>query len=216
MTGRTALLCAGLFGVLAVLPAGGVAAQAPAATAPTPATPARVPAPEPEPDRLAAAKELVAMIFPDDRRDQMVGQVVQAVNGALLNVIARSPFMQQGGAQNEEVQAVVKEFIEQRQTASAALAKSEMPGMVEAVARAYARRFTVPQMEEIKQFFQTPTGKIYGEQSQTIMSDPDVVEWQQNMMRRSMADAQRDAPALAAKLRAIDEKAKASSKPKTR
>lgn len=202
MTRAGALLLAGL---AVLLPVTGVIAQAPAATPPAAAAPA------PEPSRLAAAKDLVAVIFPDDRRDQMVGQAVQAVNATLLSNIMRSPFMQQGSAQSVEVQTVIKEFMERRQTATVALAQSEMPTMVEAVARAYARRFTVPQMDEIKRFFLTPTGKVYGEESQTIMSDPDVSAWQQNMMRRSMADAQRDAPDLAAKLRAIDEKAKADA-----
>ena len=81
-----------------------------------------------------------------------------------------------------------------------------------AVENAYARRFTVSQLNEIKAFFLTPTGQIYGEQSQTLMTDPDVVAWQKDLAARSVADAQRDAPALAAKLKAIEEKHKAKAK----
>ena len=67
-----------------------------------------------------------------------------------------------------------------------------MPGMWEAMAHAYARRFDVAQMREIKTFFETPTGRIYMQQSLSMMGDPDIAAWQADVMRQSMAHVQED------------------------
>jgi hypothetical protein len=203
MTARFALLAVT---ALLVAPAAGLRAQPPAAVPLTSTVSA------PEPDRLAAARELVSVVFPQNRREVMVRQAFQAVNAMVLSNIGSSPFMRQGGARDSEVQQVVKDFMARREAASTAMMVSEIPPMVRAVENAYARRFTVSQLNEIKAFFLTPTGQIYGEQSQTLMTDPDVVAWQKDLAARSVADAQRDAPALAAKLKAIEEKHKAKAK----
>ena len=58
--------------------------------------------------------------------------------------------------------------------------------MIDAMSRAYARRFTVEQMAELRTFFTTPTGRAYMAQATTIMSDPDIAAWQQQMMNSTM------------------------------
>jgi hypothetical protein len=62
-----------------------------------------------------------------------------------------------------------------------------MPGMLTAMSRAYARRFTTPQLAELHAFFDTPTGQLYARESSGILSDPDIVEWQRNLMTKSFA-----------------------------
>lgn len=61
-----------------------------------------------------------------------------------------------------------------------------MPELIEAMSRAYARRFTSSQMNEMHAFFSTPTGQRYVTEAMGIMSDPDVAEWQRNSMAKSM------------------------------
>ncbi len=39
----------------------------------------------------------------------------------------------------------------------------------------------------IKAFFDTPTGQLYARESSGILSDPDIVEWQRNLMTKSFA-----------------------------
>ena len=173
--------------------------------------PAPAPAPEPEPARLAAAKDLLIVLMPESRREHIAAQAVNSVNGLTLTSIMSSPFIQQGGGKDPEVQAAIKDFMARRQTATSALVRSDLPAMVTVMERAYARRFTVAQMADIKAFFLTPTGQVYAEQSQTVMTDPDVVAWQQGLVKRAMADAQRDVPGLVAKFKAAEEHMKASA-----
>jgi hypothetical protein len=76
------------------------------------------------------------------------------------------------------------------------------------MARAYARRFDVAQMREIKAFFQTPTGRLYMQQSYTIMADPDVGTWQRTMMANSMTGVQADVADFAKQIAALEPKKK--------
>ncbi len=183
-----------------------LAQSAPAAPSPAVLTPP-VPAPEPEPARLTAAKDLLAILVPESRREYIANQAVGSVNSMTLTSIMSSPFIRQGGAKDPDVQAAIKDFMTRRQTATSALVRGDLPAMLTAMERAYARRFTVAEMAEIKAFFLTPAGKAYAEQSQNIMADPDVVAWQQDLMKRVMADTQRDVPGLVAKFKAAEEKA---------
>ena len=149
---------------------------------------------QPGAQQIDAAKTLIAVVFPASRREEVVGQMLQALTGTMAGGIVQSPGIKEAIDKNPEVKTIIQTFLEQRQVASKALMTAEMPAMVTAIERAYARRFTVAQMAELTRFFSTPTGKVYIEKSQTIMSDPDVVAWQQKLMSRTMNDAKRDLP----------------------
>src|SRR3546814_18844746 len=73
--------------------------------------------------------------------------------------------------------------------------RTQLPGLFDAMARAYARRFTVAQLGEIETFFRTPTGRIYVTESMNIMSDPDIAAWQRqsisSRMERPTAELER-------------------------
>jgi len=49
------------------------------------------------------------------------------------------------------------------------------PSVREALARVYARKFTIAQLEDLNRFFATPTGKTYGTESIMLMVDPEVI-----------------------------------------
>jgi hypothetical protein len=41
--------------------------------------------------------------------------------------------------------------------------------------RIYARKFTVPQLQDMGQFFATPSGKVYAEQSMLVFMEPEIM-----------------------------------------
>ena len=142
------------------------------------------PAEAPSPDRLAAAKELIAILLPAEQRDAMMEQMISAM---LTNVAA-------GAKQRPDVKAafddpriaeVFDRFLARVQSDATAQLKAEMSNMAEAMARAYARRFSEDQMAEMKAFFDTSTGQAYIRESMGIMSDPDVAAWSRQSMAKS-------------------------------
>lgn len=75
----------------------------------------------------------------------------------------------------------------------------------DAMARAYARGFTLEQLSAISGFYDMPAGHAYAELAPTIMADPDVLAAQRAMMTEAMAGMQQRIAAMAAEL-AADEK----------
>jgi hypothetical protein len=72
------------------------------------------------------------------------------------------------------------------------------PQMREGMARAYARKFTASQLEELNQFFATPTGRYYGAESLMLWTDPEFVA----QIGAFMPEFLKQMPSLAEKLKA--------------
>lgn len=78
------------------------------------------------------------------------------------------------------------------------------PEVRDALAHAYARRFTVVQLGELDRFFATPTGRAYAADSMTLMMSPDMMQAMQGFLPRMIkampammvrvADATKDLP----------------------
>jgi hypothetical protein len=146
-------------------------------------TPETISAPTAE--RLASAAQLMAAMMPPEQREAMVEQMITAMMANILPSIKNS-LEKQAALSNPELRGVFDRFIVRQQELAISQLKAEMPKLVEAMSRAYARRFTTAQMDEMHSFFRTPTGQIYVRESMSIMSDPDVAEWQRDSMTKSM------------------------------
>jgi hypothetical protein len=146
-------------------------------------TPETISAPTAE--RLASAAQLMAAMMPPEQREAMVEQMITAMMANILPSIKNS-LEKQAALSNPEIRGVFDRFIVRQQELAISQLKAEMPKLVEAMSRAYARRFTTAQMDEMHSFFRTPTGQIYVRESMSIMSDPDVAEWQRDSMTKSM------------------------------
>jgi hypothetical protein len=62
------------------------------------------------------------------------------------------------------------------------------PEVRAAMARAYARRFTVAQLGDLERFFATPTGAVYANESMMLMMGPDMMQAMQSFMPRLMKE----------------------------
>jgi len=169
---------------------------------------APVPVAAPDPARLAAARELVDVLMPPESRVQMIEGMIAPMIANLQQGMAQNPMFSSVMAENPEMKARFAAFVDGQQMRTLALMRDRLPSMVDAIARAYARRFDVAQSREIKAFFATPTGRLYMQQSLTILADPDVAAWQRSMMTSSMRTMQADAGEFARQVATHEEKKK--------
>jgi hypothetical protein len=185
---RTALM------LLALLPAP-LAAQSP--------PPAPAPAPEPAAANVAAAAEVVDLILPPTMRDQMMEQLMGAMMQGMTNAMMESPELREAFQREPRARPVFENALARQQTETMTLIKSEMPGMVTAMTRAYARRFSLAELADMKRFFASPSGQAYVQKSPTVMSDPDVMRWSQAMITRALDKAPAAAKALRDEINAL-------------
>lgn len=163
-------------------------------------------APAPDPARLAAAQALMQRILPADKRDAMIEQMVRPMFENMRGAIFSGPKFESAKAKNPELAATVETFMTDEFEHSIGLMKATMPAMLNAMARAYARRFTLEQLEAIDTFFQTPAGRAYVELAPTVMADPDFLAVQRSMMTDTMAGMQQRMTRLAAAIEAGQKK----------
>ena len=188
----------------------GTGAVATAQTAPTaqPATDATA-LPEPDPERLAAAERVVDRIWPigtfrrvmDSTIDStmaMVGGVDDAMadtawipdenskEGRRAQHEARTGRPLSGAAEGDAAATAASEEAEAglRRMNEALIPVFERiePPIRAAIARIYARRYSLTELGELDAFFATPTGARYAEDSLTLMNDPEMVQTMASMM----------------------------------
>ena len=106
-----------------------------------------------DPARLAAAQRVVGQFFPADRRDLMVETMLTpSFNNIRESMLAR--FKPGGSFGNDPAfRAKLDSFMREEQGRALRLLRASMPRMMDALARADARRFTASQLDEIAAFF---------------------------------------------------------------
>lgn len=161
-----------------------------------------------DPARVTAARRLLDVVMPPAKREGMIDSMMKGMMANLSQAMLNSPQMKAAFEADPRAGAIFQAFFQRQQANSLTMLKSNFPGMMEAMARAYARRFTVTQMGEMRTFFETPTGRIYIDQAATIVSDPDVAKWQRDLMGKSMTRIPAEADAMMAEIRALPPKVK--------
>ncbi|WP_081668592.1 DUF2059 domain-containing protein [Sphingomonas phyllosphaerae] len=172
------------------------------------ASPASAPAAAPDPARLSAATRLMDTLMPPASRAQMMDQMMGPMLANLRQGMTQNPQFAAEMAKNPKVKAAFDRFMDSQFRRSMDMVRTSLPGMFDAMARAYARRFDVAQLEELQRFFATPTGQAYMQAAMTIMSDPDVAAVQRNMMVEAMSRVQADTAAFAKEVAAIQQSEK--------
>ncbi len=156
-----------------------------------------------DPARLVAARRVVDTVFPAAQREAMMSAMVASMGQSTLAAIRQQPDVARLMAAEPRSRPVFERFLQQQQTKTTALIQANIPGMVEAMARAYARRFTATQLADMQTFFETSTGQAYVTQSMTIMSDPDVAAWQAKVTGASITTIGTDVKQFVRELMAL-------------
>ena len=186
--------------VLAGIPMTAIAQGAPPAPPVAPAA-----APEPvDPARLAAAKPVIDQIWPLGTYARIMHAVMDQMYGATMAsmydmpvddfVKGVDPKAKPTGKTFREVMAETDPYYEERSKRVMKVMTDEMIGLMNeiepdvrvALANAYARKFTVAQLNDLHTFFETPTGQIYARDSMMMMMGPDMMQALQAMMPKMM------------------------------
>lgn len=151
-----------------------------------PANAASVPPAEPkmtavDPAALAIAHQILAIGFPVEKRSQMLLSVVDSVNEQV-----RKSAQNSGLTKDKDLQAILDRSSQRMWDAMKPVMNAAIPDIFEGMARAYAREFSVDDLNALLRFVETPAGQRFIERSPLIMKDPDVQASQQRMMAQMM------------------------------
>jgi hypothetical protein len=161
---------------------------APAIAAPTAETVAAPTAPPAlDPARVAAGRELIAVVLPPEKRNQMMESVLNAMLRNMVAGAEQGTGLAQQLAADDAKRAVFERFVERQRLLALADIKQALPGLIEAFAHAYARIFTVDEMSQIKAFAATPAGAKFLQRGPDRRADPDVGAWQRVLTAKGAA-----------------------------
>jgi hypothetical protein len=173
--------------------------------APAPSPPVQAAAPTVDPARLEAARRMVDAMFPVEGRaayfESMMAPMIANIEISLM----QSPQLAEMMKDNPEAQALLASFTRQQIERSTQVTAGSLPQLFEAMTGAYARRFTVAQLNETAAFYATPTGRALMEGMPQVMADPAITAVQTAMMEKAMANVQADTMGLVTQLMALSE-----------
>ncbi|MDQ2878115.1 MAG: DUF2059 domain-containing protein [Pseudomonadota bacterium] len=136
--------------------------------------------------RLKMARGLMDQIMPPATREQMMASMMKAMSQNILKAMRSDSQLAGLMEKDPRAQAVFDQFMQRQFDAETKDLNDNLPGMLDAMAHAYARRFTTEQLRDLTTFFATPTGRAYLVQAPTVMADPDVAAWMGALMNQSM------------------------------
>lgn len=171
-------------------------AQAPAA--PVPTAPAASAVEAPDPDRVEAAHELLDLIMPPAQRETMMMQMIEPSMANVEQGLMESPQFMEAMREDPAMQQMFVDLLQRQRVATRELLAASLPGLIDAMSNAYARRFSVRQLRDMHEFFESDTGQAYLAEAPAIMADPDVGAWQRSLMVQSMAMMEEEITALMA------------------
>jgi hypothetical protein len=137
-----------------------------------------------DPARLTEARKVIDLIMPPASREKTVRTMMNAMMANIAKAMNENPSF---GSDKPEMREAMTRSIARMEKEMLDLIAPTMPAMSEAMAHAYARRFTLDQLEQMEAFFRSPAGQAYVANVADIFSDPDVVAWQRDLTQRQMA-----------------------------
>lgn len=171
------------------------------------ASPALAKAPDPDPvpakaadaiqpERLAEARRTVDLAFPPDEREAMFvaaqSSVVEQEREVFLAKLKNDP-----GAL-----AIVNRHVDAQLAEIRKLTLAHIPTMMEAIAHAYAREFSVEELRAISAFAASPAGHRYITRSTALLADPDVAEANKQLFRAAQPIIEQSSKSLLVELTA--------------
>ena len=102
----------------------------------------------------------------------MMEQMSDAIFAQMRDGLSRAT----GNAIDPGLQSLLDRYLERYRVLSNRHNEESMPALIEAMARAYARSFSLDDLRQIRGFASTPAGTRYFRQATAILSDPDVAE----------------------------------------
>lgn len=200
------------------------------ANAPAPTVKAEpAPLPAPDPARMAIARQIAMKVFPPgsfremlgDNYDKMMSTVVDSMGAmpmaelAQLGGLTEEQVKDLGEAKMSEVMDIIDPAWRERLKLMTDVTGSMVdtfeklePRIREAMARSFAREYTIDQLTEIMRFLDTPTGAAFGKKVMMVMTQRDVADELAAMMPEIMKEMPAAMEAQRAKIEALPERRK--------
>lgn len=140
----------------------------------------------PPADELAEAGVIIAAMFPEDRREQIVLDMAMTTGNQAAAGFMKGPVFEEPG-----IRAVVDRYLAEMPDAFRTLFAEHLPRIFEATAIAYTREFTLEELKDISAFARTPSGQRYFISLQKFPNDPAVAAANQAMFA-SLAPIQQE------------------------
>lgn len=154
--------------------------------------------------RLPQAQAVVGQLFPPGTyrkmMDQMMGPMMDGIMGqmgqlplaemARLGGVDEATLAGMGDATLGEIAAILDPAFEERNRITGQVSLAMVSRLMDRIepsyraglARAFATRFSVGELEELGRFFSTPVGARYAQESMLIYADPQVMSAMNEMM----------------------------------
>lgn len=155
---------------LAVIPLASITAEPPVQTSPASQQ-------ELDPVAINLAHQLLDIIAPPATR-----QAKLAERFKFLAEQTRASYASMPASKDPEFSAIVDKDMDDMWQGMVAVMGQHMPSLYDAMARAYARKFSAPELREILAFAKTPAGLKFLQSGSLIAQDVDVVAVQQQML----------------------------------
>lgn len=125
---------------------------------------------------LTIAREIIAITFPEPQREQMVRGMMETM---MQQVRQASPPV----SQDQGVKVIVDRFSNRMIERIMPLFNRHLPALLDAMAVAYANRFSIEELTVVRDFAQTPAGSRFLSESMDIMGDPAIAAVNQELYR---------------------------------
>jgi hypothetical protein len=154
---------------------------APAGAASQPQAAQSVPAPAAkttpvDPAALAVAHQILAIGMPVQKRSQMFTSLMDSVTEQARKSTENLAF-----SKDKDFQALLDRSVQRMWDEMRPIMNAALPDIYESMARAYARQFSIEDLNALLGFVKTPAGQHFFERSPLILKDPDVQAAQQRM-----------------------------------
>lgn len=153
-----------------------------------------------DPAKLAVARDIIAVVLPPDQREKIMTSVLDSMLKSMLAGALQGEGVQDDMNANPKLRAVFERFIARQRELAIGDIHDAVPGLVEAYAHAYARMFSLEDLQAIKVFVQTPAGAHFVQRGPSLLADPDVADWQRRLAAKGMGRQQSEIQRFKAEL----------------
>lgn len=142
------------------------------------------------------ARSIVDTAFPPARREEMMDKLMRAMGDQMKSAMPPALLTDPGLAK------IMTEYLMELPTTLRPATSAFIPKQMDAVAQAYARMFTLGELNDIVAFARTPSGASYLQRSMEVMSDPAVAAVNSQYFAQAQKLTQTSSAVLAEKVNA--------------
>lgn len=146
--------------------------------------------------RIAVAREIVAIAWPAETRNATMKRLLSAFTDQFKGS------MDLDSIEDEGLRTIVVDFLDSIPDILKPAVEDFLPDQMEAIAGAYARLYSRPELEDILAFARTPSGQAFLSRSTEVMSDPAVAAANTAYFKQVHALSQKAAADLQARIEA--------------